>query len=151
MARGCNFNIRELEEFQRRLDDAQRQEFMESLAKDLAARLLQKVIPRTPVGVYPPSSGKVGGTLRRGWTGNKRNFNAFASGIQVKKHGDTYEVTIENNVEYAIYVENGHRTRNGGFVEGKHMLAISEDELRSIAPTVLRRKLLVFIREVLGE
>ena len=34
----------------------------------LAARLLALVIPRTPVGQYPRSSGKKGGTLRRGWT-----------------------------------------------------------------------------------
>ena len=50
---------------------------MEACAKELAARLLAKVIKRTPVGQYPSGSGKVGGTLRRGWTAGK-NQNAIS-------------------------------------------------------------------------
>ena len=41
--------------------------FCTEVSKELAARLLALVIPRTPVGQYPKSSGKKGGTLRRGW------------------------------------------------------------------------------------
>ncbi len=46
--------------------------FCTEVSKELAARLLALVIPRTPVGQYPKSSGKKGGTLRRGWN---KNFN----------------------------------------------------------------------------
>lgn len=42
--------------------------FCRDVSKELAARLLALVIPRTPVGKYPKGSGKKGGTLRRGWT-----------------------------------------------------------------------------------
>ena len=38
--------------------------FCTEVSKELAARLLALVIPRTPVGQYPKSSGKKGGTLR---------------------------------------------------------------------------------------
>ena len=51
------------------LSSNQVDDFIESCAKELAARLLAKVIKRTPVGQYPKGSGKKGGTLRRGWTG----------------------------------------------------------------------------------
>ena len=47
------------------------EEFINACAKELAARLLSKVIKRTPVGQYPSGSGKVGGTLRRGWTAGR--------------------------------------------------------------------------------
>lgn len=40
---------------------------MESCAKELTARLLAKVIRKTPVGEYDKNVGKSGGTLRRGW------------------------------------------------------------------------------------
>lgn len=123
--------------------------FFEECAKELAARLLALVIPDTPVGVYPKESGKKGGPLRRGWTGDKtQNAKAFAESLDVKKSGRTYTITIENNVEYAPYVEYGHRTRGGkGFVKGRHMLEISEQKLASISPDVLQKKLNAFLKE----
>ena len=53
-----------LEAMARNSDD-----FFEAASREIAARLLAKVIKRTPVGTYPSNSGKVGGTLRRmdGW------------------------------------------------------------------------------------
>jgi hypothetical protein len=123
--------------------------FIESCAKELAARLLAKVIKRTPVGQYPSGSGKVGGTLRRGWTGDKSQAgSAFAGNLKVNHFGDTYVIGVENPVEYASYVEFGHRTRNhSGWVEGKFMLTISEQEIQSAAPKVLENKL----KKKLGE
>ncbi|EQK39817.1 hypothetical protein C672_3637 [[Clostridium] bifermentans ATCC 638] len=43
-----------------------------------------------------------------------------------------YRVTIGTNVEYAAAVEEGHRTRSGGFVEGKHMLKTTMEETESV-------------------
>lgn len=134
--------------------------FLEGCAKELAARLLAKVIKRTPVGQYEEGSGKVGGTLRRGWTTESTGDsshdtkaamynNMFGSsgtvsksGMTVNKIGNDYVIEIINPVEYASYVEFGHRTRNHkGWVEGKFMLTISEDEIRKSAPKVLEKKL----------
>lgn len=122
--------------------------FLTSCAKELAARLLAKVIKRTPVGQYPAGTGKTGGTLRRGWTaGQKANANAYANSLKVNKVGTNYEIEIINPVEYASYVEFGHRTRNHkGWVEGKFMLTISEDEIRKSAPRILEKKLETYLK-----
>lgn len=145
------FDHKAFDEFQKKLQALEKDvdKFYEECAKELAARLLGLVIKKTPVGVYPKDSSKKGGTLRRGWTGGKRrSAKAFAESLDVKKSGKTYVITIENNVEYAPYVEYGHRTRGGkSFVQGKHMLEISEQELQSIAPGVLQRKMNKFLKE----
>ena len=130
-------------ELQKLSSEAQADAFVEACAKELAARLLAKVIKRTPVGSYPKSSGKKGGTLRRGWTaGQRTGAAAYAAALEVKYTNGMYSVEIINPVEYASYVEYGHRTRGGeGWVEGRFMMTISEDELSAIAPKVLERKL----------
>ena len=77
--------------------------FLTSCAKELAARLLAKVIKRTPVGQYDEGSGKVGGTLRRGWTGGKSsNATAYADSLRVDKVGSDYVIEIINPTEYAL-------------------------------------------------
>ena len=113
------------------LEKIDRDQFCRDVAKELAARLLAKVIKRTPVGEYPPQSGVMGGTLRRGWTAE-----------QITKIGNIYQIEIINPVHYASYVEYGHRTRDHkGWVEGRFMLTISEQELNERAPIIIERKL----------
>lgn len=118
-------------------------------SKALAARLLALVIPKTPVGKYPKGSGKKGGTLRRGW-GSKSGGAAtsYAQSLHVQKSGNVYTVEIVNPVDYASYVEFGHRTVNGGWVEGRYMLTISEEKLKTVAPSVLESMVLKKLREV---
>lgn len=113
--------------------------FLESCAKELAARLLTKTIRRTPVGQY---AHRVGGTLRRGWTAEQQqNVTAYVNSLNVTRNGGVYTIEIVNPVEYAPYVEFGHRTRNGGWVEGLFMLTISEQEVQNDAPKILEKKL----------
>lgn len=51
-------------------------------------------------------------------------------------------IEITNPTEYASYVEFGHRTKNHkGWVRGKFMLTISEQEIQEAAPAILERKL----------
>lgn len=86
--------------------------FCQGCAKELAARLLAKVIKRTPVGQYPSGSGQVGGTLRRGWTtqasgsgaeGLKtRGTKQYVDTLKVNHYGDTYVIELTNPVEYAL-------------------------------------------------
>jgi hypothetical protein len=129
-------------------DPMQMDQFLTSCAKELAARLLAKVIKRTPVGQYPAETGKKGGTLRRGWTGgSSSNATAYANSLTVNKVGSDYVIEIINPVEYASYVEFGHRTRNHkGWVEGHFMLTISEDEIRKSAPQILQKKLKNYLK-----
>ena len=109
-----------------RLGDDARRGLCETVAKDLAKRMLAKVIHKTPVGQYPKGSGKVGGTLRRGWTTGP-----------VERSGDTVSVDVHNDVEYAPYVEYGHRARGGrSWVEGRFMMTRSADELVQEIPGI---------------
>lgn len=136
------------EQIEKVADATQMDQFLQSCAKELAARLLGKVIRRTPVGQYPEGSGKTGGTLRRGWTGGKGSATSYANSLNVNKVGTDYVIEIINPVEYASYVEFGHRTRNHtGWVEGKFMLTISEDEIRKSAPRILEKKLEKYLKE----
>jgi len=143
MGRNAHVNTKELEEFRNnlvRLVD-RNDEFIESCAKEIAARLLAKVVKRTLPGQYPPSSGKKGGTLRRGWTVG-----------EIEKHGGAFHIEVINPVEYASYVEYGHRTRDHqGWVEGKFYLTISEQEIERDAPAILERKLQKYLKESLGK
>ena len=79
---------------------------------------------------------------------NMRKKRVFKAEL-VKKSGKTYTITVENNVEYAPYVEYGHRTRGGkGFVPGKRMLETSEQELKALSPKILQDKLEKFLNGV---
>ena len=128
------------EKVEQTLGDEQMELFMEACAKELAARLLTKVIKRTPVGVYPH---RVGGTLRRGWTAEQQqDVMTYVNSLNVNRIGDKFTIEIVNPVEYASYVEFGHRKRNRkGWVEGKFMLTISSQEVQEAAPGVLESKL----------
>lgn len=154
MTRWGRVDFKQLKDFQKKLErmDRMRDEFCKAAAKELAARLLRKVIRRTPVGEYPEGSGMVGGTLRRGWTGQVERGGgggaAYAQSLPVKRVGDSYVIDIINPVNYASYVEFGHRTRgHKGWVQGRFMLTKSEIELNADAPKILEKKLAKWLRD----
>lgn len=160
MGKMGGFSIGDMKKLQKQLNKIQQgnvEAFIDACAKELAARLLAKVIKRTPVGQYPASSGKKGGTLRRGWTsktheeaasGGKANAKAYADSLTIKHIGNTLQIEIVNPVEYASYVEYGHRTADHkGWVQGRFMLTTSEQEIQNIAPQVLEAKIKKFLGE----
>lgn len=197
MGRGAKVDFKELKQFRDELEKnlygEALEKFIEDCSKELAARLLAKVIHMTPVGHKPEFQGgedeefvKVkgkrgrtrtfytakaaqfhsfwigyeGGTLRRGWTGGQdMKGDEYAKTLPIAHGSGVYTIEIVNPVEYASYVEFGHRQTPGryvpalgkrlknGFVEGKKMLTISEDEIRRDAPRVLQNKL----QQKLGE
>ena len=166
MAKWGNCDFSELRKYADKLEkltDADINNLCVKCSRQLAARLLALVIPRTPVGNYPASSGKKGGTLRRGWTSSTYNraqaandsgdaaVNAttWAKNLRVHKSGNLYTIEVKNPVEYASYVEFGHRTKSGGWVDGKYMLTISEERLKQISPAVLQRMINKKLREVI--
>jgi len=164
MAKMGGFSAADMKKLQKQLNKIQEgnvEAFIEACAKELAARLLAKVIKRTPVGEYPKSSGKKGGTLRRGWTsktheeavgdsgkGSISAGKAYADTLTINHFGNTLVIEIVNPVEYASYVEYGHRTPDHkGWVQGRFMLTISEQEIQEIAPKVLEAKIKKFLGE----
>ena len=118
---------------------------LENITKELGARLLAKAIKRTPVDK---------GTLRRGWDAS--------IGAKAVNTGGGYTVTITNNVEYASYVEFGHRQTPGRYVpaigkslkkswvSGQFFLTKAELELEKELPKIIEKKLEAWIKEVLG-
>lgn len=164
MAKWGKADYKELQQLQdklKKLESIDLDKFCCDVSKELAARLLALVIPRTPVGVYPEDTGKKGGTLRRGWTaGNKTAAATYAQSLPVNKAGNTYTVEVINPVEYASYVEFGHRQTPGryvpaigkrlkaGWVDGQYFLTLSEEDLQRMAPSLLQRKLDQLLREV---
>lgn len=164
MAKVGGFSAADMKKLQKQLNKIQQgnvEAFIEACAKELAARLLAKVIKRTPVGEYPKSSGKKGGTLRRGWTsktheeaaggtgkGSIAAGKSYAESLTINHFGNTFVIEIVNPVEYASYVEYGHRTPDHkGWVQGRFMLTISEQEIQEIAPKVLEAKIKKFLGE----
>ena len=164
MGKMGGFTAAELKKLQKQLNKIQEgnvEAFVDSCAKELAARLLAKVIKRTPVGKYPKSSGKKGGTLRRGWTSKTHEEavggsgkssvaagKAYADSLKINHFGNTLVIEIVNPVKYASYVEYGHRTANHkGWVQGRFMLTTSEQELENITPKVLESKIKKFLGE----
>lgn len=162
MAKMGKFTAADLKKLQKNLNKLQPSDteaFVEACAKELATRLLAKVIKRTPVGQYPKGSGKTGGTLRRGWTaqsheeavsGGSATAANYADSLTINHVGNMVEIEIVNPVEYASYVEYGHRTADHkGWVNGRFFLTISEQELQAIASNVLESKLSKFLKGVI--
>ena len=159
------FDYRQVKQFRDNLEqlDREKDEFLQSCAKELAARLLALVIRRTP---------KDTGALKRGWTTQRAGSGAeglksnsgrqFAETMKVHHFGDTYVVEIINPVEYASYVEYGHRQQPGryvpalgvrlkkGWVKGKWMMKVSEKEIQAAAPQILEKKLEKWLRGCLN-
>ena len=133
-----------LKEFQKIIEEMEKEkeQLMIDTIKELAGRLLRKVIKRTPSDT---------GNLRRNWTVS-----------DVRKNGGNYEIEVSNSTEYASYVEFGHRQTPGRFVpaigkrlkkswvKGKFMLTISEDEVKKQAPAVIEKKITEWLKKLGG-
>ncbi len=164
MARMGNFRADGIEELRNQIQQSERMvdAFCRESAAELAARLLRKVKKRTPVGDYDDvweleddgenkflvQTDRKGGELRRAWScGSVMEYNGY------------YVVEVKNEKAYASYVEFGHRQQPGRYVpainkqlkkpwvQGKFMFTISENEIKEIAPALLRRKLQNFLGE----
>ena len=160
MGKMGSFSSKDLKKLQKELNKIQQNNvdaFIEECAKELAARLLRILIENTLPGNYPPSTGKKGGTLRRGWTsktheeaasGGESDAKAYANSLEIKQNGDTFVIEIVNPVEYASYVEYGHMTRNHkGWVPGKLVMTRAEADIQRIAPKVIEAKIKKYLEE----
>ena len=149
-------DLKKLQEKMKKLTQQDRNTFIAGCAKEIGARLLAKVKKRTPVGKYSNSvnfttkdgkqvsftakTGRTGGNLRRNWTVG-----------EIMKIGSVYKVEIVNPVEYSSYVEHGHRTADHmGWVQGRFMLTISEQEVLKLTPQLLEARLEQYLRGIMG-
>lgn len=118
------------------------QKLTEQVLLELANRVLRRTKQKTPVDT---------GTLRRSWQVG-----------EVVRHGDYLEVEIYNPVEYAEFVEYGHRQEPGryvpalgkqlkqSYVPGQYMLTLSIKEVEALAPALIGKRSDEFMRRLLG-
>lgn len=154
MGKNGGVDLTEFERLRKQLEtfDKETTIFIESCAKELAARLLAMTIKRTPTRKPENCSpGVKGGTLKRGWTTQSNGSGAqHAQSLKVRRYGNAYVIEVKNPTEYASYVEFGHRTRNlKDFIPPKHMLTLSEAELRRVAPKILEAKIQKRLKEMM--
>ena len=108
-------DLKELKDLQKAVEDRikNQDELLKRCVNDIALRVFRVANKLTPVDT---------GLLRESWD----------LGPIVKK-GNHYEVKIMNSVDYAQYVEYGHRLVVNdvtvGWVDGQFMLTIAEDEV----------------------
>lgn len=130
----CDFH--ELRDLNERIKAAASEQEMDAfytgLLDEMMNGLLKNVKRRTP---YKDEH------LKRNW------FITHA-----RRSGKHYRAEIYNNIEYAPWVENGHRQEIGryvpaigkrlvrGFVEGKHMLRDGLFDLQRAAPNYIKTK-----------
>lgn len=152
----------EMKKFQKALHEgfgeAQRREFIEVCANKIAEDLKKRVHEKTPRGNYSGNDyvcegglshrghrddEKRGGTLRDSWNFSVREWQ-----------GDKYVIELVNSAKndkgepYAVYVEYGHRTRNGnGWVPGHFMLEIAKEDIEEKAQGMLEN----LLKKKLGE
>lgn len=160
---GAGFDFGELNDFKDKIDKLEsneKEKIMEMAIKRVASRFLREVLKVTPVGNY--TDGRVGGTLRRGWTANGQraaelsatfggdnDFNGALGRVKVKRRGNVYIIEIENVVDYASYVNYGHRTRNGGWVEGQFFMEIAADKIEGKKDKDIETVVMKYLKEAL--
>lgn len=127
-------NIKDLKEYRNNLGKFKRitdEIFMEAVY-EVATRVIDAVVKNTPVDT---------GKLRDSWDAD-----------DIKKKGNVYEIEISNNLEYAPFVEYGHRiVINGntlGWKDGVFMLTIAEKNLEKVMDRIFKRKFEKRFREL---
>lgn len=104
------------------------------VAERIAQLAIRKVKMLTPVDT---------GDLRNNWK------------YHIVKEGDTYKIVLYNQLEYALFVEKGHRIviagLTVGYVDGQFMLELTEQEMERIAPRMWEREIEKEWRRILGE
>lgn len=69
---------------------------------------------------------------------------------EIQRKGDDYVIEVFDSVDYASFVEDGHRTRKGqgkkssrinskAWVEGRFMMKLTEDDIREKMPRYLQK------------
>lgn len=106
--------------------------------------LREKAKKRTPKGTkkYFYYKGK-----KTEITSSKRMRNRWRIG-KIKKKGTTFIGELKNKAPHAHLVEDGHKTVNGGFVPGQHILKISLKELDEEMPEIIEDMLDEIFREL---
>lgn len=138
--------------------------FMRQMANELTKMFLAEVKKRTPIG---KGTFAVTGTYKRGKNKGRPKLKRISQGGSLRqawhitgitKHRNYYLTSVLNNMEYASYVENGHRQRVGryvlvlgktlkkNFVEGQHMMKLSAELVEKEGAEYVQDQFYEFLR-----
>jgi len=140
MAKWGKFDFSEFrrlaESFQKAADGNVMDQFVRDLLAEMAMRSVNKIKRRMTDQKIVDT-----GQLRRSWQVGS-----------VEKQGDAYTVEIYNPVEYAPFVEYGHRTGPNltKWVQGRFMMTISMNEIERELPAYLEKRMTQKLKEILG-
>lgn len=118
-------DARELDAFRKSIGRAAASfdDFLRSFMTEQAERVITETMRRTPVKT---------GTLQKGWRLG-----------EVRVSGEVVEAEIVNPIEYASFIEYGHRIVRGGkevgWYDGRFMCKISMDLVRKMMPARFAR------------
>lgn len=126
------YDYSEIIEFNNRVDRAQEivDELIRETIKEIALDFLTVVKGKTPEKT---------GVLKDRWKIG-----------EIQRKGDDYVIEVFDSVDYASFVEDGHRTRKGQgkkssrinskfWVEGRFMMKLTEDDIRMKMPRYLQK------------
>lgn len=141
----CDFSA--LKDFSKRMHDIAKQEEIDAFFVGCLNQMTNGLMGAVKKKTHP-----VSGHMNENW---------FVEGA--KKYRGEYQSKLYNNVEYAPWVENGHRQEVGRYVpalgkrlvkpwvEGRHMLRDSVQEAKAAAPAYLERKQRAFLQRLEGK
>ena len=126
-------NINDIQQFKNELTKLyNRTEDIMKLSSQRAMLLLHREISRlTPVDT---------GTLRNAWVIEN----------EINQNGNTYELTLTNNIDYGWYVNYGHRLRNGKWWEGFHFVETGEQYAKDNMSNIIKSSIEKYLRQVDG-
>ncbi|WP_289932638.1 HK97 gp10 family phage protein [Lactobacillus delbrueckii] len=124
-----------------KIDDADFQSWADRVKREATADKVRPVIEKSLANIGEQALRQLKantpvdtGNLRRGWVSEGSSYGA--GGWQVK---------LANNVEYAYFVENGHRTKGGsGWVPGQFFMKSSTETIKRQLPQLIDPALYVF-------
>lgn len=122
------FDTSELTKFYKDIESAEKD--IEAVTiqtiRDMAQEALSLIIDNTPVRT---------GELKASWT---------VGDIIITD--DDVEIEVYTDLDYAPYVEYGHRTRNGGFVQGQFIMTLAVDEVLEMSTDIMYKNMKKMMR-----
>lgn len=130
MSKLGKIEIKGLKEFQTQIQNAQKrvEDLKLEVANTIAQEFLKEVIERTP----------------------KSNNNKLKNNWKYKitKDETGYNIEVYNDLQYAPYVEHGHKTKYNGFIQGHHMLHLTKEDIEERMNNITTPILEKYLQEV---
>ena len=153
-----DFDYKQLQKYLENLDNIDKdfEVFLKQFLLEMAQRVVRKAKLKTPVDTgalrnsYVIGSGErvLKATRCKSKSGKQKVTRDLSKSTveDIKIIGNTMEVTIGNEMEYASFQEYGYPLRNGQWKQGHFMLTMAVDEIQKQIPKRFEKQFLQFIK-----